>query len=45
MNTVVHENELYSKIVDKLLATNFTIWLNSNSQKKTIKRIQTLLIE
>ena len=29
----VHENELYSKIVHKLLATNFTIWPNSNSQK------------
>ena len=41
----VHENELYSKIVHKLLATNFTIWPNSNSQKnyqansKTINRI------
>ena len=40
----VHENELYSKIVHKLLATNFTIWPNSNSQKTT-KRIQKLLIE
>ena len=41
----VHENELYSKIVLKLLATNFTIRPNSNSQKeyyansKTINRI------
>ena len=41
----VHENELCSRIVHKLLATNFTIWPNSNSQKnyqansKTINRI------
>ena len=42
---VVHENELYSKIVRNILATNFTIWPNSISQKnyqansKTITRI------
>ena len=43
--TIVHENELYSKIAHKLLAKNFTIWPNSNSQKnyqansKTINQI------
>ena len=41
----VHESELYSKIVHRLLATKFLIWPNSNAQKnyqansKTINRI------
>ena len=33
-DSLVHKNELYSKIVHKLLATNVTIWPNSNSPKK-----------